>query len=302
MQLSKTRANGLLLLAATIWGAGYIWSKQATNAGMPAGLINGIRGLIYAVLAYAAFHRTINRMTRADLKVGLIAGGINFLGFQFQTIGLSDTTPASNAFLTATYVVIVPFIVWVLFHQRPEAKSYLAIVVCMIGMAFLTNVVSQGFSLHLGDVLTIVSAFFYALQIVYFGMTATRTAPWILAFMLGVTQGGFGFLWSGLFERGTYGAIDWQAGLWPVVILGIVSSFGAQTLQLVGQRFTDPTPAGLILMTESLFGSVFSVVLGFEPFTTNLLIGGTLIVVALLTMQVGLRHLWPFRRRVHGER
>lgn len=296
MRITKTKANLMLGLAAVIWGAGYIFSKQATNAGMHAGLINAIRGLIYAALAYAFFHKTINAMTSKDLKIGLIAGGINFLGYQLQTIGLMYTTPANNAFLTAIYVVLIPFIVWIFFHQRPEPKSYLAIVVCMIGMAFLTGVFGHGVQLHIGDLLTIASAFFYALQIVYFGMSATESSPWILAFMLGMTQGGFGLVWSLLFERGTYAQVDWAQGLWPVIILGIVSSFGAQTLQLVGQRHTDPTPAGLILMTESMFGSIFSVALGFEPFTWDLLIGGTLIVLALLVMQVGLRRLWLFRK------
>jgi drug/metabolite transporter (DMT)-like permease len=226
----------------------------------------------------------------------LIAGGINFLGYQVQTIGLMYTTPANNAFLTAIYVVLVPFIVWLFFHQRPEPKSYLAIMICVVGMAFLTGVFSHGLSLHLGDLLTILSAFFYALQIVYFG-SVTETSPWVLAFMLGVVQGVGGLFYTGLFERQTYAAIDWQAGLWPVIVLGIISSFGAQTLQVVGQRFTDPTPAGLILMTESMFGSIFSVAFGFEPFTQDLLIGGGLIIFALLLMQVGLRRLWQFRRR-----
>ena len=233
-----------VVLGAIIWGAGYIFSKQATNAGMHAGLINGIRGLIYAGLAYAFFHRTINQMKRRDFVVGLIAGTINFIGYQLQTIGLMYTTPANNAFLTAIYVVLIPFIVWLFFHQKPARKAYVAIAICMVGMAFLTGVFDHGFSLHIGDLLTIASAVFYALQIVYFGMMATASSPWLLAFMLGLTQGVFGGVWSLMFERGTYAGIDWQAGIVPVVILGILSSFGAQTLQLVGQRYTDPTPVG----------------------------------------------------------
>ena len=156
MQISKGRANLMLMGAAVIWGAGYIWSTQATNAGMHAGLINSIRGFIYAGLIYIIFHKAINHMSRTDLRIGLIAGGINFLGYQLQTIGLMYTTPANNAFLTAIYVVIVPFIVWILFNQRPERKSYIAIVICMIGMAFLTNIVGHGFVLHLGDLLTVI--------------------------------------------------------------------------------------------------------------------------------------------------
>lgn len=287
----------MLLVAAVIWGSGYLFSKQATNAGMHAGTINAIRGLIYAALAYLFFHKAINKMNKVDLRIGLTAGLINFLGYQIQTIGLMYTTPAHNAFLTAIYVVIIPFIVWVFFHKRPEPKSYLAILICMIGMVYLTNLLGQGFTIHIGDLLTIISAIFYALQIVYFGMTATDSDPWILSFMLGVCQGGFGLIWSLLFEHNTYVTTDWKAGLLPVVILGIISSFGAQTLQVVGQRFTDPTPAGIILMTESMFGSIFSVLFGFEHFTTNLLIGGSLIIIALLIMQLDFRKMWQLRRK-----
>lgn len=289
MRVTKTRANLMLLLAAIIWGAGYIFSKMATNAHMQAGLINAIRGFVYAVLAFIFFHKAIFKMTGVDFRIGLTAGFINFLGYQFQTWGLKSTTPSNNAFLTAIYVVMIPFIVWVLFHRRPELKSYVAILIAMVGMMFLTNVLQHGFTLHIGDLLTIISAFFYALQIVYFSMRTTSTNPLSLSFMLGLTQGTFGLIWSLLFEHATYGVINWQAGLWPVIVLGILSSFGAQTLQIVGQRYTDPIPAGVILMTESMFGSIFSVVLGFEPFTSNLLIGGSLIVVALLIMQLNFK-------------
>ncbi|WP_407894520.1 DMT family transporter [Lacticaseibacillus sp. N501-2] len=297
MKVTKAKANAMLLLAAIIWGAGYIFSKQATNAGMHAGLINAIRGFIYAGLAYAFFHRTIDHMSKQDLKIGLIAGGINFLGYQLQTIGLTDTTPANNAFLTAIYVVITPFIMWLFFREKPQRKAYVAIIICVLGMAVLTGVFTHGLSLHFGDLLTIASAGFYALQIVYFSGSATAVSPWIIAFMLGITQGGLGLLSSLAFETQTYASVHWVQGLVPVIILGIVSSFGAQTLQLVGQRYTDPTPAGLLLMTESMFGSIFSVALGFEPLTWNLVIGGGLIVVALVVMQVGFRRLWLFKRR-----
>ncbi|WP_252898548.1 EamA family transporter [Secundilactobacillus odoratitofui] len=99
-------------------------------------------------------------MTGVDFRIGLTAGFINFLGYQFQTWGLKSTTPSNNAFLTAIYVVMIPFIVWVLFHRRPELKSYVAILIAMVGMMFLTNVLQHGFTLHIGDLLTIISAFF----------------------------------------------------------------------------------------------------------------------------------------------
>ncbi|KIS03533.1 DMT family transporter [Paucilactobacillus wasatchensis] len=296
MKLSKLQANLLLLATAIIWGISYLVVKQATNAQMPAGLINAIRGLIFAALAYLFFHQTINKMNRIDFRIGLVAGLLNFAGYQIQTIGLKYTTPANNAFLTAIYVAIVPFIVWVMFHHKPELKSYPVIALCVIGMMFLTNIFATGFHLKLGDLLTIVSSFFFAMQIVYFGYTATDSGPWIVAFMLGATQGVTGLIWSLLFERGSYTSINWSAAIGPIIILGVFASFGAQTMQIVGQKFTDATPAGLILMTESMFGSFFSILFGFEPFTDRLLIGGFLIVVAILIMQVDLRKLFGGRK------
>lgn len=297
MKLSKTQANFALLLTATIWGAGYIFSKQATNANMPAGVINAIRGLIYAGLAFLFFHRQILRMSKSEFRIGLIAGIINFIAYQLQTTGIIYTTPGNNAFLTATYVVFVPFIMWLQTKETPEPKSYLAIILCVIGMCVLTNVFGDGFTFHTGDVLVIASAVFYAIQIVYFGRDAAAVNPWCIAFMLGAIQGIGGLVWSLFTESPRYAAIDWAAAIGPVLILGVVSSFGAQTLQLIGQKFTDPTAAGLIMMTESVFGSLFSVLFGFDRLTVNLLAGGGLILTAILIMQIDFRKLLISKQR-----
>ncbi|WP_155286269.1 DMT family transporter [Lacticaseibacillus zhaodongensis] len=297
MKLSKIQANLALLLTATIWGAGYIFSKQATNAHMPAGVINAIRGLIYASLAFLFFHRQILRMNKSEFKIGLTAGIINLIAYQLQTAGIMYTTPGNNAFLTATYVVFVPFIMWLLTRETPSPKDYLAITLCIIGMCVLTNIFGGNFGFHTGDILVIVSAIFYAIQIVYFGREAATVNPWCIAFMLGAIQGAGGLLWSLLTESPHYAAINWSAAIGPVIILGVLSSFGAQTLQLIGQKFTDPTAAGLIMMTESVFGSLFSVLFGFEELTISLVAGGGLILLAILLMQIDFRKLFIKRER-----
>lgn len=225
-------------------------------------------------------------MRKVDIKVGFIAGIINFLGYQLQAVGLKYTTPSNSAFLTATYIVMIPFVLLFISKKIPEYKSITAILICFIGTLFLTNTISNGFSFQLGDSLTLVSAIFYALQIVYFSSTAANFNPFVIAFLLGVVQAIGSGLWSILFESQTYNQIDWSSAILPVIILGIVASFGGQTLQVVGQKYTDATSSGLILMTESLFGSLFSVFLGFESLTSNLLIGGSLITLSILLMQI----------------
>lgn len=296
MRLSKMQANLMLLACAVIWGFGYVVVKAAINAHVPAGLMVGIRGLIYMGLAYLFFHQAINHMKKRDFWVGFIAGAVNFVAYLVQTIGLQYTTPSNNAFLTAIYVVIVPFIMWLWQRQRPERRSYIAIALCLLGMVFLTNMIQVGLHFQLGDFLTVVSAFIYAAQIVYFGSSAADASPWVISFMLGLTQAVGGLAWSVCFEISTYHAINWPQAIMPLLVLGVLSSFGAQTLQVVGQRFTDPTPAGLILMTEAMFGSFFSVLLGFEPITANLVIGGALIISALLLTQLDFKKIQLPRR------
>ena len=296
MKLQKWQANIVLLLTAVIWGASYIFIKQAIKADMPAGVINSIRGFIFAILIYLFFHRKINKMTRTDFKVGLIAGVINFIGYQLQAIGLKYTTPSNSAFLTATYIVMIPFVVWVFFKTKPLLKSYFSISICFLGTVFLTNTISNGFSLEVGDILTLLSAFFYALQIVYFSNTVASSNPFIVSFMLGSVQGIASLIWSLLFEQSSYGSINWSVAIVPVVILGVLASFGAQTMQVIGQKFTDSTSAGLILMTESLFGSILSVILGFDKLEGNLIVGGLLIVLSIFIMEFNVQRLFLKKR------
>ncbi|WP_461243050.1 DMT family transporter [Secundilactobacillus muriivasis] len=297
MTLTKTQSNLGLLTSAFIWGISYTFIKQCTDAHMSAGLINGGRGLIFATLLYIFFHKTIHHITWQEVKLGAIGGLLNVAVVLLQTTGLKYTTPSNSSFLTATYVLFVPIVVWITQHQRPQRKLILAIILCLIGTTFLTGIIQTGFHLQLGDILTLCSAIFVSLQIVYYSALGTRLNPINSSFMLAMSQivvsGGM----SLLFERQGYGAIDWPHAILPLIALGITASFMAQTLQIFCQQFADPTTSGLLLMTESLFASLVSVLVGIEPVTSNLVIGGSLIFVALLLMQLDLHRLSLWRRQ-----
>lgn len=296
MTLTRTQSNFGLLTSAFIWGTSYIFIKAATAANMSASMINGFRGLIFAILLYLFFHRTINRLTWQDVRIGALGGLINVAVVQFQTSGLKYTTPSNSAFLTATYVLFVPFVVWITTRQRPQRKLIFAIILCLIGTTFLTGILQTGLKLQIGDVLTLCSAVFVACQIVYYSALGDRINPINSSFMLAITQivvsGGMALL----FDHQHFGAVDWQKAIVPIIVLGVTASFMAQTLQIFCQQHADPTASGLILMTESLFASIVSVAVGAEPITSNLLIGGTLIFLALLLMQIDLKRLALWRR------
>ena len=105
--------------AAAIWGFSFVVMKDAVALMPPAWLL-GIRFLIAALILGIALHCRIRQhLDRRALAAGAVLGIFDFLGFWTQTLGLQHTTPGINAFLTATYCVIVPFAWWVIARRRP---------------------------------------------------------------------------------------------------------------------------------------------------------------------------------------
>lgn len=116
--------------------------------------------------------------------------------------------------------------------------------------------------------------------------------------MIGLCQGTFGWITTFLFERPTLGNVHWLQALVPLAILAIGITFLAQGLQITGQAHTDATTAGLILMLESFFGSVMSVLMGYDPLTPQLVIGGIILLIANAIMEVDLRSLVVLKRKI----
>jgi drug/metabolite transporter (DMT)-like permease len=284
-------ANMILLLISALWGSGFVVTKIALDANVSAGFINFARGLIFAILVPLFFHKKILRMSLNDFKIGLFAGLLNFGGYIAQTVGVKYTTPSNNAFITATYVVIVPFIAWLAYKKPLKMKSFIAIAFCLCGMAILTGIVSKGFMINIGDAYSLISAIFYAGSITYISYGIKETDPTIVAFLLAAAQAVRGLGYFFIVDGGQLTNINWQAAILPLLYMGVMCSFVAQTLQVIAQRYTSATTAGLIMMLEGLFGSLFSVALGFEPFTFSMAVGGSVIMLALVLMEVNFEAL-----------
>ena len=125
----------LMLLAATIiWGFAFVVMKDAVDVLPPAQLI-GVRFFLTGLLMAAVFHRSLKGALNGPcLKAGLVLAVVTFLAFWVQTVGLADTTPGKNAFLTATYCVIVPFMLWAVAGKRPTFANVGAAALCITGI------------------------------------------------------------------------------------------------------------------------------------------------------------------------
>ncbi|WHZ06073.1 EamA family transporter [Neobacillus sp. YX16] len=94
-----------------------------------------------------------------------------------------------------------------------------------------------------------------------------------------------------LVELGELSDINWSVALVPLLYMGVICSFVGQTLQVLAQKHTSATSAGLIMKLESVFGSIFSITFGFEPVTGKLVVGGTLIMLSIILMELDFKLL-----------
>ena len=117
-------AESGLLLIGILWGMGFVTVKIGLNAGMNTFYLMWLRFLGSFVLLSILFRKKIKKVSKDDLKAGVILGIIQYFGYVFQTYGAANTTVGKNAFFTAINVIIVPYIFWICFPDIWSGAYY----------------------------------------------------------------------------------------------------------------------------------------------------------------------------------
>ncbi len=253
-----------------------------------------LRFLAAAVILLPFVWRRLLAAPRRTLLFGVGAGAILCAAFYAQTFGQTRTSVSHSAFLTATNVVMVPFIAHRLTGKRPAARLYVLAAGTLIGMGILTlGGEKNGASLG-GDALVLLCAALFALHIAYLGLQQRETDALLIAFLQVACAGVLSAAVLLLFDRGALVSVPWRASLVPVLYLACFSTCLCFALQTWAQQRTSPAKASILLAAEGLFGSLFSVALGLEPPTLPLILGGLIIAlcVALVEVDVPPPTLW----------
>lgn len=270
-------ADAALLLAASIWGVGFVAGDMAAQA-FPTFWIMAVRFLGAAVGMGILFRRAVKNSTKADIKAGAVLGGLLFLAQPLQIIALRYTSPSKQAFLVTTYVVIVPFISWLILRKRPQNKAFAAGVLALLGIGLIS--LSGSLRMEFGDMLSLLFAVVYSFLIVATGICAKKVNPLAMSFYQYLTTGLFSLLATLLFES-TPTAFP-TMGVGAMLYLTIGNTVGAYTLQNIAQRYTADTHSAVLLSMESVIGYFCGVVLYGDPFTLRVLIGGLIVFSAVL--------------------
>lgn len=278
----------LLFLAALIWGSSFIVMKNAVDFLTPAVLLF-LRFSLSALLLFIIFFNKIKKLNFHQIKGGLLTGCCLFAAYYVQTWGLNYTTPGKNAFLTAVYCAIVPFLVWIFYHKRPDIYNFIAAFICVLGIGCVS--LDGHLKMNIGDILTLCGGFLYAGHILL-----------IKKFSRGIDGGAFTSL---QFIGGAIVAFVLSLTTENLMIISqIQPSIYLQILYLVlfattltmfcqttGQKYTSECNASLILSLESVFGVIFSIVFYGEILTLKILLGFILIFLAIVISETKLSFL-----------
>ena len=280
--MKKWLAIGALILVTVIWGGGFVASDIALESMKPFQIMM-VRFLLASVLM-----GVISRGQRKSeeklkdhagaIKAGVLMGVTLFMGFAFQIIGLQYTTPSKNAFLTALNVVIVPFIAFVILKKKIGAKGIIGAVMSVLGVGLLS--LNGNFTVSLGDGLTLFCAVGFAFQI-FFTSEFVKKYP---ASVLNTVQMFTAFVLSAI-SLMIFGENDFQVttqGWLSALYLGVVSTTICYLLQTACQKYIDETKAAIILSMESVFGTIFSILILHEVVTVRMVIGCAVILAAVI--------------------
>lgn len=280
--------TGALLLAAVIWGSGTVFMQVCIDGEIETGLQMFFRFWIGTLCLGALVHKKLRQISRRLLLCGLLCGTLLFFSFFILTFGLEFTTPANSAFLSASSVMLVPFISWVLLKIRPERKVFIGCFLCLLGVAVLSLQLDGGIHFTVGDGLTLLSAVFFSLYTCTVAkISAGLDAPLFTFVQLLITA-----VWSTItlpISGADFSVIgqNWLS-LGAVIFLGLFNTGLCYLIQMVAQKSLPPTRVSLILSSESLFGAVFSVLAGYDPFSIRLVVGGCIMMFSILLVETNL--------------
>lgn len=274
-----------LLLATVIWGTTFfIMEGTIQNVGIFTLL--STRFLIAAAVLAIILHKRLKMLNKEYLLRGFIMGVFVITAYIFQTYGLADeaTTPGKNAFLTAIYCIIVPFLFWAVAKVRPDIYNISAAVLCIFGITLVSMSGNDFSSICPGDLLTLTGGFFFACHMVSVSIFS-KNRDILLLTMLQFFFAGIIALVPAIISEPAPSGIP-ASSLGAILYLALFATCVCYILQNVGQKYTPPATAALLLSLEAVFGVLFSVIFTSEKLTPRLFLGFSVIFIAILISEI----------------
>ena len=291
-QAAVSHPTAVLIIAsvATVWGFGFPMTRIVLDGGLSVGALMSIRFLVAGLLMFAIIRAKGIPITRRGTLDGIWLGLVMVVVFWLQTDGMRFTTTAKSGFITGLYVLFTPLVA-VAIGQRVKLASALGAVIAGYGMYLLVHLPGGWWSgWNRGDVEILLCAILCAVHIVMMGAFVRRSEAWLLAGSQVVTSGVISII-ATAFLHSPYGFQATPAALahWPVtgatLYLALFSTVFAFWGQATAQTRLGPTESAVLFSLEPVVAAFLSVFWLKESMTPQQVLGGALIVVAMIVSE-----------------
>ena len=296
----RRRKAALVLLSVTlIWGATFIWMKQALNAleielstygNFPVvAFLVAVRFSIAIPLVMVFFPTTrAGLQSRVVWKGGVLLGSMMLVGFVGQMVALNDINPATSAFLTSLYVVMTAVLTVVMTDNTPRRSLYWGVLMATVGAGFIEG--PPHLSWGWGEIITVICAFFFALHIIYPQHWTLKHDPLQLTLTQFLIIGGgsmvLALATSDAPLQMAEEVLTREGVLLPLFLLGIGGSFFCFVALNVFQRHMHPVQAAIIYAFEPVWATLFGLGMGLVPWTWWILFGGGVLLAGNILVEL----------------
>jgi drug/metabolite transporter (DMT)-like permease len=272
-------ASVALVGVTAVWGYTFLVVQDAI-ARMPVMDFLAWRFLVASVVMIALRPTCLRNVTRLELLRGVGLGTMLGLGYITQTYGLRFTSAAISGFITGMFVVLTPVMSWILLRRKTNRNTWMVVALATVGLALLSL---NGWSVGIGELLTLGCAVFFAIHIVGLGEWSSQYEPYAFSLLqigtvaiislIAATPGGI--------------AVPPDPGVWEVVgITGVLATAVAFFVQTWAQSLVSATRAAVVMTMEPVFAGFFAVVIGGNQLTLRTIAGAACILAAMFTINL----------------
>mgnify|MGYP002678662802 FL=1 len=290
--IKNFKGSLMLLITSLIWGTAFVAQSEGMNYVEPF-TYNAMRTLLGGVVLIPVIilfrfldKRNGKEKTSCSLKNtvtgGICCGIVLFIASSFQQLGIAQTTAGKAGFVTALYIVIVPLI-GIFLHKKMPLRMWLFIAIALAGFWLLC--IKQDIGISSGDLLVFFGAIFFAVHITVIDFFNEKNTDGVLMSCIQFfTAGLLMLICMFIFEKPTIPNIVGAGG--TILYAGIMSCGVAYTLQILGQKHTNPTLATMLMSLESVFAALSGWLILGEKLSIKEFFGCVLIFAAVILAQL----------------
>jgi drug/metabolite transporter (DMT)-like permease len=272
-------ASVALVGVTAVWGYTFLVVQDAI-ARMAVMDFLAWRFILASVVMIALRPTCLRNVTRLELLRGIGLGIVLGLGYITQTYGLRYTSAANSGFITGMFVVLTPVMSWILLRRKTNRTTWLVVALATVGLALLSL---NGWSVGIGELLTLGCAVFFAIHIVGLGEWSSQYKPYAFTLLQIGTVAIISFI-AAIHEGIT---VPPDPGVWVAVgITGVLATAVAFFVQTWAQSLVSATRAAVVMTMEPVFAGLFAVVIGGNQLTLRTLGGAACILAAMLIINI----------------